>query len=206
MSNTNRQEIEKEGLGYDLMTAAAGAALTCYGLRKNGVGGKVAITAGAMLAASGMASILRDMLGPAKSTEIREMIEVNAPPQRVFELWSHLENLPRFISGITDVTRIGDRVWKWALESPGSSQREVEIEQVAGAPNRFLIWRSLSREIPLLAEIHLEATATGTRIMAVFSNWRQRGRIQALWRRLNRTDARSAVSNVLARFKQFVEA
>ena len=204
--NTDLREGESRGLRYDLITAAAGAALTCYGLKKDGVAGKFAITAGAMLAASGVASIVRAMLGSNQSTEIREIIEVNATPQRVFEVWSHLENLPHFISGVTEVRKVGDRAWKWVIESPASPRREVEVEQVAGAPGRFLIWRSLSRDVPLSAALHLEPSVRGTRVMAVFSSLRASGRARRLWASFTGANARSAVWSALCKFKQFVEA
>ena len=205
-SNQDLRGEKSEGIRYDLITAAAGAALTCYGLKKDGIAGKVAITAGALLAASGLASMVRGLFRSNQSSEIREIIEVNASPQRVFEAWSHLENLPRFITGVTDVRRVGDRVWKWVIESPASVPREVEVEQVAGAPGRFLIWRSLSRDVPLSAALHLEPTSEGTRVMAVFSNWAARGRSRRLWARLFGVNAQSAVWGALCKFKQFVEA
>ena len=107
---------------------------------------------------------------------------------------------------MSDVRKVRDRVWRWVIESPASVRKEVEVEQVAGRPGRFLVWRSLSRELPLSAELHLEPTDTGTRVMAVFSNWRDRGRVERLWAKLTGTNARDGVWSVLRRFKQFVEA
>ena len=95
--NPTLNEDPAPGVRYDLITAAAGAILTCYGLKKDGIGGKLAITAGAMLAATGVASLARTLFGPRQPNEVREIIEVDATPQRVFEVWSQLENLPRFL-------------------------------------------------------------------------------------------------------------
>ena len=205
-TNTETRDEASEGLRYDLITAAAGAVLTAYGLKKDGMAGKVAITAGAMLAATGVASMFRAAFGPRQSKVVREIIEVNATPQRVFEVWSQLENLPRFIPGVTEVRRIGDQVWRWIIESPSSARKEIDIQQVAGAPGRFLVWRSLSKEVPLSAELHLEPTGQGTRVMAVFSNWQEDGRAARIWKKLTGGKARSAVWSTLTRFKQFVEA
>ncbi len=205
-TTTDLKEGESEGLRYDLITAAAGAALACYGLRKDGVAGKVAITAGAMLTASGLLSMVRSLFVSNQSTDVREIIEVNASPQRVFEVWSHLENLPRFIGGVTEVRKIGDRVWRWVIESPASVRTEVDVEQVAGADGRFLIWKSLSQDVPLSAEVHLEPTVQGTRVLAVFSNWKAKGRIGKFWARITGANAQSAVWSALCKFKQFVEA
>lgn len=150
LTRANRGHLEYMQANWSpaarLAAGAAGAAAGLYGLRRQGLLSKV-------LAASGLALLTRAatnleyrrLFGVGagrRSIDVQKTIHINAPVERVFELWTRYENFPHFMSHVQRVERIDDTTSRWVVSGPGGVPIEWEAELVSLVPNELLAWRS----------------------------------------------------------------
>ena len=79
----------------------------------------------------------------AKMNAAQHLIIVEAPVDRVYEQWSHLEDLPRFIPPLQDVHRIDDAHFSYRWQPNGTDQKGV-LHIVLQIPGRRIAWRTMS--------------------------------------------------------------
>jgi uncharacterized membrane protein len=70
-------------------------------------------------------------------------VVVKSPVDRVYEWWSRLEDLPKFITPLQDVRRIDDAhfSYKW---QPNGTERKGVFHIVLQIPGRRIAWRNMS--------------------------------------------------------------
>ena len=73
----------------------------------------------------------------------RHLVVVNAPVDRVYEQWSRLEDLPKFIPPLRDVFRIDDTHFSYRWHPDGGDQKGV-FHIVLQIPGRRIAWRTMS--------------------------------------------------------------
>ena len=82
-------------------------------------------------------------LGLTAMNAARHLVVVNAPVDRVYEQWSRLEELPKFIPPLRDVHRIDDTHFSYRWHPDGSDQKGV-FHIVLQIPGRRIAWRTMS--------------------------------------------------------------
>jgi uncharacterized membrane protein len=80
---------------------------------------------------------------PAAMNAARHFIVVKAPIERVYERWSRLEDLPKFIPPLQDVHRIDDAHFSYRWQPNGANQRGT-FRIVLQIPGRRIAWRTMS--------------------------------------------------------------
>jgi uncharacterized membrane protein len=80
---------------------------------------------------------------PAATNAARYFVIVKAPVDRVYEQWSRLEDLPKFITLLREVRRIDDTHFSYAWHPHGSHQRGV-FHIILQIPGRRIAWRTMS--------------------------------------------------------------
>jgi uncharacterized membrane protein len=73
----------------------------------------------------------------------RLVIIVKAPIDRVYEQWSRIEDLPRFITPMREVRRIDDAHFSYTWHPNGEDQHGV-FHIVLQIPGRRIAWRTMS--------------------------------------------------------------
>jgi len=73
----------------------------------------------------------------------RRVIIVKAPIDRVYEQWSRIEELPRFITPMREVRRIDDAHFSYTSHRNGEDQHGI-FHIVLQIPGRRIAWRTLS--------------------------------------------------------------
>jgi len=73
----------------------------------------------------------------------RQSVVVKAPVGRVYERWSQIEDLPKFITPLRNVRRIDDAHFSYIWRPNGSEQQGV-FQIVLRIPSRRIAWRSMS--------------------------------------------------------------
>ncbi|PYJ92985.1 MAG: hypothetical protein DME54_15110 [Verrucomicrobia bacterium] len=73
----------------------------------------------------------------------QKTIVVDAPVGKVYEQWSRIEDLPKFITPLRDVRRIDDARFSYTWHPNGSDQQGV-FHIVLQIPGRRIAWRTLS--------------------------------------------------------------
>ena len=73
----------------------------------------------------------------------QHFVVVKAPVDRVYEQWSRLEDLPKFVTPLRDVCRIDDThfSYKW---QPNSEGQKGVFHIVLQIPGRRIAWRTMS--------------------------------------------------------------
>ncbi len=73
----------------------------------------------------------------------QHFVVVKAPVDRVYEQWSRLEDLPKFVTPLRDVRRIDDThfSYKW---QPNSGDQKGVFHIVLQIPGRRIAWRTMS--------------------------------------------------------------
>jgi uncharacterized membrane protein len=80
---------------------------------------------------------------PIEMNAARQSVVVKAPISQVYEHWSRVENLPRFITPLRSVQRIDDTHFSYIWHPNGSEQQGV-FQIVLRIPTRRIAWRSMS--------------------------------------------------------------
>jgi uncharacterized membrane protein len=75
----------------------------------------------------------------------RHFVVVKAPIDRVYEQWSRLEDLPKFITPLREVRRIDDTHFSYRWLPDGSDQQGV-FHITLQIPGRRIAWRTLSND------------------------------------------------------------
>lgn len=91
---------------------------------------------------------LTDEVDPAPGTwpvinAAQQFVVVKAPIARVYEQWSRIEDLPRFITAIREVRRIDDAHFCYVWHPNGEDKQGV-FQIVLQIPGRRIAWRTIS--------------------------------------------------------------
>jgi uncharacterized membrane protein len=73
----------------------------------------------------------------------RHFVVVKAPVDRVYEQWSRLEDLPKFVTPLRKVQRIDDTHFSYRWQRNGADQKGV-FHIVLQIPGRRIAWRTMS--------------------------------------------------------------
>jgi uncharacterized membrane protein len=73
----------------------------------------------------------------------RQSVVVKAPVGQVYEQWSRIEDLPKFITPLRNVRRLDDARFSYIWHPNGNEQQGV-FHIVLRIPGRRIAWRSMS--------------------------------------------------------------
>jgi uncharacterized membrane protein len=73
----------------------------------------------------------------------QQFVVVKAPIARVYEQWSRIEDLPKFITAIREVRRIDDTHFSYVLHPNGEDKQGI-FQIVLQIPGRRIAWRTMS--------------------------------------------------------------
>jgi uncharacterized membrane protein len=164
-----------------IISIASGAVLAAIGLRKFDKEGLALTIAGGALVlrgASGFcpvnAMIDRDTANTTpKAITIRKSLIVNKPRSEVYAYWRQLENLPRFMTHLSEVVQIDNLKSKWKAKIPGDlGTLTWEAEILREDENQLLKWQSLpGSSIDNSGEVRFEDVVggAGTKLDVTFS-------------------------------------
>ncbi|HEY0378417.1 MAG TPA: SRPBCC family protein [Pyrinomonadaceae bacterium] len=132
-------------------------------------------------------------------------IEVNAPVEVVFGLYSDFERFPEWMKSIKEVQRSGERTTRWTADAPLVSV-EWEAETTAFEQNRKLAWRTVRGDVQMEGEVTFEDTGRGTTRMHFSLKYEPpAGRLGSLVAHLVGSDPARQVEEDLKRFAQLAE-
>jgi uncharacterized protein YndB with AHSA1/START domain len=94
-------------------------------------------------------------------------VEIDAPVERVFDMFADFEAAPRWAGGVVEVRRTGRRTFRWAAETALDIDVEWEAEVVVFAPDRRIVWRSVGGDIRADCEAIFSETPDGTTLLRV---------------------------------------
>ena len=81
-----------------------------------------------------------------KALEFDKIVDIHAPIEEVFRLWSDFSSFPRFLTHVCEV-RVTDSRSHWVVEGPAGTRVSWDAELTRFEKNRLIAWRSLPGEI-----------------------------------------------------------
>jgi uncharacterized membrane protein len=73
----------------------------------------------------------------------QQCVIVKAPVDRVYEQWSRIEELPKFITPLRDVRRIDDAHFSYSWHPNGQDEQGI-FHIILRIPGRRIAWRTMS--------------------------------------------------------------
>ena len=74
---------------------------------------------------------------------VEKDLTINAPVDKVYEMWTDFENFPSFMKHVDSVQKTGENMLHWKAQI-GPFTKEWDAEIQAMKPNRAITWRSTS--------------------------------------------------------------
>lgn len=202
-------------LGTGTVLLIAGAA------RRSTIGACVAVSAAPLLyrgltghwpgvAHGGLRSgDTKTALGGERGVHVRESVRVELPVADVYRFWRRLDNLPRFMTHLHQVTEAGDGTSQWVAAGPAGLAVEWQAEIVNEIENQVLAWRSLpGSDVVTAGSVTFDAIrgGRGTQVNVHLQYAPPAGKAGALIARLFGREPSQTIREELRHFKQLLEA
>ncbi len=141
------------------------------------------------------------------SAPIETAVTINRPRAELYGFWRRLENLPRFMKNLEEVTDLGNGRSHWIGKSPLGFKAEWDAEIVEEREGELLSWRSLpGSQIDNSGTVRFEDAPAGRgTVVRVALEFRGSGVGQAIGKALSSVTGQQ-VREDLRRFKQLLEA
>lgn len=145
----------------------AGTAALAYGIAKrDAVGLGVGAAGAAMLARSVTNTELPRLIGITggrSAVTVEKVINVDAPVDVVYALWSNFENFPQFMTNVLEVRNLGNDISHWKVAGPGNVPVEWDAEITKVVPEKIIAWKSVKGSaIPNAGYVRFEPNGDGT--------------------------------------------
>jgi len=96
---------------------------------------------------------------------VHESIEVQAPPQDVFQYWSNFQNFSEVMRNVEEVRMTGPDTSHWRVKGPLGKTVEFDARTTEASLERGIAWESVEGEVDTSGQVRFEEVATGrTRI------------------------------------------
>lgn len=129
-----------------LLAGGGAAYLLLYGLFRGGFIGTMAKVGGLILGARAFTNMdYKTMTGQQSDFEavrVRKSINIDAPVEEVYGLWSNFENFSRFMNNIEEIHDMGDGRSHWVVKGPAGSKVEFEAQMTQNVPNEVVAWET----------------------------------------------------------------
>lgn len=193
-----------------LLTGAAGAVAALWGLPRGSIAGSITGSAGLALvarAASNLEFARLFGIGAGRSAvTVQKTIDVAAPLEDVWDLWSRYEQFPRFMSHVRSVQRAADGTSNWTVAGPAGvpvTWRTVETRRV---PHESLAWKTIKgAPVAHSGVVQLTPILGGTRVHVRMHYTPPAGAIGHALAAMLGADPKRAMDEDLVRMKSLLE-
>jgi len=133
-------------------------------------------------------------------------IEINAPLNVVFDLYSNFENFPKWMKHIKEVRRTGENYTRWTADAPLGINVEWEAETTALELNRRIAWQTVRGDVEMKGEVTFAASGSNKTSMHVALGYKPpAGHLGTLVAKLFGNDPEKEIDEELQRFKKLAE-
>jgi uncharacterized membrane protein len=133
-----------------LVAGLGGGWLMLSGLRRGGPLGLLKGLLGAGLALRTATNLPPRRLfgygGGRRAIEVQKTVNIDAPVERVYQLWSNFGNFPRFMAHVREVRDLGGGRSHWKVAGPAGASVEWNAILTKQVANQLLGWRSADGE------------------------------------------------------------
>lgn len=129
------------------LVGLGGASLAMFGASRRSVfGGLLGAGGLALLGRAATNMEVRRMFGAGggrAGIRMQKTINIFAPVEEVYALWSDPENFPRIMSHVRRVKRESGNRYRWTVDGPAGAPVSWEAEVTQQVPNQVIAWRSV---------------------------------------------------------------
>lgn len=150
----------------------------------------------------------RRALGGSKGIHVHESARLEVPIDEVYSFWRRLENLPRFMSHIDEVSAEGQRS-HWVARGPAGMRIVWDAELINDVPNTLIAWRSLPGAILTSAgSVNFDRVRgdSATQVTVKMQYALPAGKVGDIAAMLFRSAPSQTIRDDLRRLKQLLEA
>lgn len=139
--------VEEWSPAMRLFAGSLGAYYLLKGMRRGGFTGSVMKVAGGTVLTRAVLNMpVRRIIGVGagyRAVDLQKTITVQAPLDDVYRFWTHIENFPRFMQHVREVTRTGETTSHWKVSGPPGKTFEWDAETTVLEEGRCFEWRTL---------------------------------------------------------------
>ncbi|HEX2220592.1 MAG TPA: SRPBCC family protein [Gemmatimonadales bacterium] len=194
-----------------VLAGAVGGAVAYRGLRGEGLLGSVLVLVGGALVARALtnlpASRLTGIGAGRRAIDVQKAIHVNAPVERVWELWSNLESWPRFMSHLKEVRGTSEGRSHWVARGPAGTSVEWDAITTEWVPNELIAWKSVEGSmVEQSGRVRLRSDERGGTLIEIRMSYNPpAGAIGHSVATLLGVDPRTAMDEDMVRLKSLLE-
>ena len=134
-------------------------------------------------------------------------VEINAPVEVVFDLFSDFEKFPQWMQHIKEVRQTEPGFTRWTADAPLGINVEWEAETTALEPNQRIAWRTVRGDVEMEGEVTFEEVEGGTTLMHVSLGYEPpAGHLGSLLAKFFGTDPDKQIDEELQRFVTLAES
>jgi len=138
---------------------------------------------------------------------VQKTIRVYADRTEAYECWRKLEDFPRFMSHVREVTKLDDTHYHWKVDGPAGVPVEWDAVITADVPGELIAWRTVENSaVQSAGVVQFELSDFGsTRVHVRLSYRPPANRVGHTVAKIFGKDPQRQIDGDLARFKTFVE-
>ena len=119
-----------------------GAAAMAWGAVERGLAGTLGLLGGSALAVRGITNRRLSALAVRDEIVVQKTVTVNAPIDKVNELWTRYAEFPRFMEHVRQVELLDGRS-RWTVDGPAGVALVFEVAVERRDGERIIAWRSV---------------------------------------------------------------
>jgi uncharacterized membrane protein len=151
----------------------------------------------------------RAALAGERGVHVRESVRLEMPVAGVYRFWRCLENLPRFMTHLHEVTEKPDGKSHWVAAGPAGLAVEWDAEIINEVENQVIGWRSLAgSDVVTAGSVNFDTAREGrsTQVSVHLQYAPPAGKAGALIASLFGREPSQTIREDLRHFKQLLEA
>ncbi|HEY0846018.1 MAG TPA: SRPBCC family protein [Noviherbaspirillum sp.] len=192
------------------IATVGGGALGYYGVVRRSPASMVAAMVGLGLIARGVTNRPLSDVSLAgkrrKAIDLHKTIHIAAPPDKVFDMWSKVENFPQFMSHVEEVRDLGNGRTHWVVRGPAGVPVEWNALTTESVRPRLLSWNSEpDSSVQQTGTVQLEPEGDGTRVSVHLSYSPPGGALGHAAASLFGDNPKQQMDQDLMRMKAFIE-
>lgn len=187
-----------------------GSVLGAYGLTRRTPASTMMAIGGILLAVRGMSGMpltrMTGIRGDSQAITQNKTIHIDAPPDKVFDLWSKFENFPQFMSHIREVRALGNGRSHWIASGPAGIPVEWDAVTTESRRPEVLAWESEpGSTVQTSGKIRFDPDGNGTRVSVHMAYSPPAGVLGHAVASLFRRNPKRQMDEDLMRMKAFIE-
>ncbi len=148
----------------------------------------------------------RQQLGGPRGVHVEHSVTISRPVAEVYRFWRNVENLPKFMQHLEQVSVREGGISHWVAKGPGGTRVEWDARIINEIENKVIGWQSLEgSRISTAGSVNFDESDRGTTVHVHLQYNPPGGKLGAAMAWLFGEEPNIQVREDLRRFKQLME-